>query len=150
MCMPIKYTLTKNDMLAEQIHNYMLRTGGISAPVTSNDDSENTKAKATILASFASSLSWQTSKALNSGDGAVMACSPDMKNEFELAKEHRWKQVRSADIQEVASMNISDRAFYAWLFCNVARMEHDRYKRAWHSLKQEFAQECDDVSVARE
>ncbi len=147
--MPIKYTLTKNDMLAEQIHNHVLRAGNPNALRGQNGCEDGIKVKATILASFASSLSWQTSKMINS-DGAWMANSPEVKNEYELARASRWKQVRSADIQEVSSMNISDRAFYAWLFFNVKKEDRENYKMAWLALKQEFAQECDDVSVERE
>ena len=142
--MPIKYTLTKNDMLAEKIHSYVLRSGNADreeAPVT---DSEGLRAKATIIAAFASSLSWQTFRALK--DGTPLLVGPEIKNEYSLAKASRWKQIRSADIQEVAGMNISERTFFMWLFSNVEKEDRELYKKAWSSLREEFAQECDDIS----
>jgi hypothetical protein len=142
--MPIKYTLTKNDMLAEKIHNYVLKSGNSDPDRSPDADDDCLKIKATIIAAFASSLSWQTFRTIN--NGASMLGSPEIKNEYALAKSSRWKQIRSADIQEVASMNISERAFYTWLLSNVEKEERELYKKAWGSLLQEFEQECDDIS----
>lgn len=146
--MPIKYTLTKNDMLAEKIHNYALKSGNPDPEEEPDIDEENLRVKATIIASFASSLSWQTFKSVN--NCASMLGSPEIKNEYDLAKSVRWKQIRSADIQEVASMNIGERVFFSWLLFNVKKDEHTTYKRAWLSLLQEFAQECDDISNGKQ
>jgi hypothetical protein len=146
--MPIKYTLTKNDMLAEKIHNYALRCGSLDTKKDPGADDEYLKAKATIIASFASSLSWQTFKTLN--NSVSMLGSPEIKNEYDLARSIRWKQIRSADIQEVASMNICERAFFSWLLFNVEKEERELYKKAWGSLRQEFAQECDDITNGKQ
>ncbi len=142
--MPIKYTLTKNDLLAEKIHKYVLDSGNSNSEKESATDNDYLKAKATIIAAFASSLSWQTFRTLK--DSMPILRSPEIKNEYDLAKSMRWKQIRSADIQEVASMNISERTFFTWLLFNVNKEEHELYKKAWGSLRQEFAQECDDIS----
>ena len=107
------------------------------------------KAEATILASFASSLSWQTYKALKES-GTQALGDAEIKNEYKLAKEKHWKQIRNTDIQEVASMNVGESAFFAWLYSNVEKNEQKVYKEAWKYLLQEFAQECDDISNGKQ
>jgi hypothetical protein len=72
--------------------------------------------------------------------------APEVKNEHALAAQSRWKQIRSVDIQEVASMNIGIGAFSTWLLSNVDKCDHELYKKAWGALGQEFAQVCDDIS----
>jgi len=150
--MPIKYTLTKNDILAEDIHDCAVKSSNPDPKRPPDEDEELLKTKATIIASFASSQSWQTSKALG---GCVHTMgNPEVKNaikeEHDLAKASRWKQVRSADIQEVASMNIGESAFSMWLLAGVDKKDHVHYKKAWGSLLKEFAQECDDISGGKQ
>ncbi len=142
--MPIKYTLTKNDMLADKIHDCVMRSSSNSGKEPTQED-VLLRTQATIIASLASSWSWQTSKALKESNLPLLM-APEVKNEYSLAAKERWKQIRSADIQEVASMNIGTNFFSMWLLSNVGKGDHELYKKAWDVLRQEFAQVCDDIS----
>ncbi len=147
--MPIKYNLTKFDMLSNRIKKTAAKgavkgngwSGGGNAPNLPEDDL--TRIKAIIIASFASGHSWQTSKALT--EPGIMINSPDVKKEYLEAKEKKWQSISNFDIVEVSSKNVNDASFSQWLFFNVDRSQHDDYKKAWSELKGEFNEDCDDV-----
>jgi hypothetical protein len=141
--MPIKYNLTKYDMLAERIHELSQKR---DAPFSK--DEETLVAEATLIASFASSHSWQTHKTLTEGNPNNLNSS-EVKGEHLAAKTLKWKHVRNMDIQEVSGINIRDSLFYAWLSCNADKMNKETYKKAWLKLKEEFNEECDGISVQR-
>ncbi len=141
--MPIKYNLTKYDMLAERIHELSQKK---DAPFSK--DEETLKAEATLIASFASSHSWQTHKTMAEGNPNNFNSS-EVKGEYATASATKWKHVRNMDIQEVSCTNIRDSLFYAWLSANADRMNRELYKRAWLKLKQEFNEECDGISMQK-
>lgn len=141
--MPIKYNLTKNDTLAEQIHELTQKR---DAPFS--NDEETRKAEAIIIASLCSAHSWQTNKAISAGDPNLLY-SVEIKNEFQMAVKENWKKVRNMDIQELSRANIRDNLFYTWLSINVERPKRPTFVGGWERLKKQFNEECDGISVQR-
>ncbi|MCW6159987.1 MAG: hypothetical protein LVQ95_02795 [Candidatus Micrarchaeales archaeon] len=135
--MPIKYNLTKYDMLSTKVKKVSTKKEGFS-----KEDS-NTMIKAILIASFASGHSWQTYKLLTNGGG--MLNQPDVKKEYAEAKTSKWKLITPFDIVEVSKTNLSDSAFSQWLFFNVDKGEHEDYVQAWAELKAQFEEACDDI-----
>ncbi len=135
--MPIKYNLTKYDMLSTKVKKVSTKKEGFS-----KEDS-NTVIKAILIASFASGHSWQTYKLLTNGGG--MLNQSDVKKEYSEAKATKWKMINPFDIVEVSKTNPSDSAFSQWLFFNVDKGEHEDYVQAWAELKAEFEEACDDI-----
>jgi hypothetical protein len=142
--MPIKYNLTKYDMLAEEFHELAQKRD-----TTFSKDEETLKAMAVIVASFASAHSWQTYKVIIEGDPNLVLNCPEIKNEYQLAKNERWKRVLPQHIQDVSRMNIKDSLFYTWLSANEHNDTRDIYKSAWGKLKEGFNEECDGISIAQ-
>ncbi len=137
--LPIKYNLTKFDILADKIHKLSVNGNVEKAhrkAKTAGKDEDTTKLVAIIVASMSSSYSWQTYKSISMQTDELN--SPQVKAEHEYAVRERWKHVGAPDISEIASLNISDSVFYRWLFFNVPKKEHESYKHAWVSLKREF------------
>jgi hypothetical protein len=142
-CMPIKYNLTKYDILAEKFHDLAQKKG------TLDKDEEITKAGATIIVSFSPAHSWQTSKAIIEGNINAFNSS-EVKNEYKLASEKKWKLVRNTDIQEVSCINIRDNLFSTWLLTNIPEKNtRETYRKAWCVLKEQFNEECDGIRVQR-
>lgn len=145
--MPIKYNLTKYDLLAEKIHDLTQKKN----PTYSKDEDE-LRAKATLIASFSSSHSWQTYKLIAEGNPNAILSSSEVRNEHTLAKNEKWKHVRNMDIQQVACTNING-MFFIWLSSiNVDKATRDSYKYAWTKLKEDlFEEECDGgISIQRQ
>lgn len=142
--MPIKYNLTKYDMLAERIHELSQKR---DTPFSK--DEETLRAEAILIASFSSSHSWQTYKTIIEGNPNALN-SPEIRNECTMAKSEKWKHIRNMDIQEVSCTNIRDSLFYVWLSANSDKLNRETYRRAWLKLKQEFDEECDGISIQRE
>lgn len=141
--MPIKYNLTKYDMLAESFHELSQKR---EAPFS--NDEETLKAAAIIVASFCSPHSWQTNKAIAAGDPQLLY-SPEIKNEYLMAVKENWKKVRNMDVQEVSCANIRDNLFYIWLSINVEKPKRNVFVAGWEKLKQEFDEECDGINIQR-
>ena len=146
--MPIKYNLTTYDMLANRIHKLSLRNGSASSSVKPDEeahaaaeDGDIILAKAVIIASFSSNLSWQTYNTITTDPGKLNL--PEVKREYEEAVSEKWKRVTNNDVREVATNGISDNAFSMWLFYNVGKDEHDNYKKAWQLFKDEFSEGCE-------
>ena len=137
--MPIKYNLTKYDMLSTKVKKVSTKK---DMREMSKEES-NTMLKAILIASFASGHSWQTYKLLTNGGG--MLNQPDVKNEYMEARTSKWKLITPFDIVEVSKTNLSDAAFSQWLFFNVDKAQHEDYVQAWAELKAEFEEACDDV-----
>lgn len=137
--MPIKYNLTRYDILAAEIHKISLKN---DSELTQQEQS--LKAKATLIAAFASAHSWQTFRSITNGAGDLH--KTEVRNEYEAAKTGKWKQVRNLDIQEVASIEVRDNTFFSWLIFNVDKDGHIVYKNAWRELKEELEEECDDTT----
>ncbi|MGI0100652.1 MAG: hypothetical protein ACREBH_02960 [Candidatus Micrarchaeaceae archaeon] len=107
------------------------------------------RAEATLIASFASSHSWQTYKTMTTGNITELN-SIGVKNEYLTARSEKWRRIRNMDIQEVACTNIKDGLFYMWLSVNSDKANRELYRRAWIRLKEEFNEECDGISVQRQ
>ena len=137
--MPIKFNITKHDVLAGRFHQLVQRTND---KVFAGDDAL-LHAQATLIASFSPGHSWQTNKSLLEKDMERLRASQEVKNEYAAAKTLRWKMVGSKDIQEVSQMNIPDGLFSVWLAFNTERERRDVYKNAWADLQKEFQEECD-------
>jgi len=138
--MPIKYNLTKFDILAIEFHDLLQKR---TTPFSKTE--EISKAAATIVASFASTHSWQTSSAIKERNSNKLN-SPVVKNEFVLASRDGWKRVKNIDIQEVSCSRISDSIFYAWRSFNIPKDYHEIYAFGWQMLKKVFNEECDEIS----
>ncbi len=139
--MPIKYNLTKYDMLSTKIKK--AAAAKKVAPQLTRED-QNTMLKAVIIASFASGHSWQTYRALTS-KGPVSLNNSEIRKEFAEAVTSKWRLINPFDIVEVSTTNISDSAFSQWLFFNVDKSYHDEYKKAWKELQSDFDEDCDSV-----
>jgi hypothetical protein len=138
--MPIKYNLTKYDMLSTRIKKVPPKK-----PLNEMSKEERaTVIKAVLIACFASGHSWQTFKILKSNTSGAMN-TPEIKKEFSEALAGKWKLITSFDIEEVSTANISDSAFSDWLYSNVDKDYHDDYKSAWAELKSEFEEDCDVI-----
>lgn len=144
--MPIKYNLTKYDMLAEEFHELAQKRD-----TTFSNEEETLRAMAVIIASFASAHSWQTYKAITEGDPNLILTCPEIRNEYQLAKNERWKRVLPQHIQDVSRMNIKDSLFYTWLSANDEQNGSKKiYKNAWGKLKEGFNEECDGISITQQ
>ena len=139
--MPIKYNLTKYDMLSTKIKKAAAAKKATPQPISEDQD---VMLKAVIIASFASGHSWQTYRALTA-KGPMNLNNPEIKKEFHDAVTNKWRLINPFDIVEVSTTNISDAAFSQWLFFNVDRSYHDEYKRAWKELQADFDEDCDSV-----
>jgi hypothetical protein len=135
--MPIKYNLTKNDILAGKFHQLTQRKNG-----SSSEDDDLLMAAATLIASFSSAHSWQTYKHISSMDMDGLRCT-EVKTEYLSAEQERWKHVSTRDIDEVARMNITPSLFSIWLCFNIDKSKKKLYKDAWDLLTSEFEKECD-------
>jgi len=124
--MPIKYNLTKYDKLAEQIHELSQKKC-----TTFTREEKTLMAMAVIITSFSSAHSWQTSKVITDGNPNLLLSCPEIKNEYQLAK------------------NEKDGIFYTWLSANEHNGERGDYKNAWGRLKALFNEECDGISIAQ-
>jgi hypothetical protein len=139
--MPIKYNFTKYDELAESIHELTQKKGAFSK------DEETLRAEATLIASFASTQSWETHKIMEDGNPNNFFASSRIKEEHRLAQEENWKKIRPMDIQEVAGKQIKDNIFYIWLSVTNPNGSREKYKTAWTRLKQRFNEECDGIKI---
>jgi len=144
--MPIKYNLTKYDMLAEKYHELSQKKDTFTPP------EELIRAQAVLIAAFSSSHSWQTNKMITESDVRSLSNSTDIViAEHILAKTTKWKQVKNMDIQEIARTNISG-MFPVWL--NSIKVDQNTrmmYRQAWDKLQKEvFSAECDGNTVARQ
>ena len=138
--MPIKYNLTKNDILADMFHKLAQRKSA-----DFSDDENQIRAMATIIASFSSGHSWQTYRCVIRRDLSSFN-SDGARSEFEAAQESRWKGVTNRDILEVSQLNISDTVFFRWLSAHMGPMDRDKrqtYVLAWNRLQDEFRKDCD-------
>ncbi|MGC8680093.1 MAG: hypothetical protein ACP5RI_01625 [Candidatus Micrarchaeia archaeon] len=137
--MPIKYNLTKFDVLSNKIKKIAQ-----SKNHEWNDEEFITVAKAVIIASFASGHSWHTYKTIMSNKPFITISYEEM-DEYNEAKNNRWKMVTPFDVVEVANLNINDNIFKQWLYSCVDKKDHETYLNAWEELKKEFNDACDDV-----
>jgi hypothetical protein len=144
--MPIKFNITKHDVLAGRFHQLVQKVNGSSL---SGDDAL-LHAQATLIASFSPGHSWQTHRSLLERDTERLRASQEVKNEYAAAKTLRWKMVSSKDIQEVSQMSIPDSLFSVWLAFNTEREKRDTYRSAWSNLQKEFDDECDNRERAAE
>jgi hypothetical protein len=137
--MPIKFNITKHDVLAGRFHQLVQRTNGTAL----TGDDALLHAQATLIASFSPGHSWQTNRSLLEKDLERLRSSQEIKNEYVAARTLRWKIVGSKDIQEVSQMSIPDGLFSVWLAFNTEKEKRDVYKSAWSNLQKEFREECD-------
>jgi len=139
--MPIKYNLTKNDILADKFHKLSQR-----AIDSSSNEDRILNAAAILIASFSSAHSWRTNTYITNSTEINKLRSPEVKSEYTDAKRHRWKTVTSKDIQEVSQMNINASQFATWL-SNTDKSDGEIYKLAWNKLQSEFDKECDNKEL---
>ncbi|MGC8680051.1 MAG: hypothetical protein ACP5T6_01990 [Candidatus Micrarchaeia archaeon] len=137
--MPIKYNLTKFDVLANKVKKIIQ-----SRNHELTEEDLVTIRKAVIIASFASGHSWKTYKIISSNK-QIMENINEVIEEYKEAQKNRWKAITSFDIVEVANANIGDNTFSQWLYSCVDKSEHHDYQNAWSELKKEFNEACDDV-----
>jgi hypothetical protein len=138
--MPIKYNLTKYDMLSTKIKKVSVKK---SFKEMSKEEL-NTMLKAVLIASFSSGHSWQTYRTLTSPISASFN-KPEIKKEYSEAFSSKWRLITPFDIVEVSTANISESTFSEWLFFNVDRENHQSYKSAWKELKTDFNEDCDII-----
>jgi len=154
--MPIKYNITKYDVLVGEIHKLVQKCNTHHAyRLDAKSDAEASdltekelqlKAIAVIIASFSSGHSWQTHKCLQNEEQFNKA---EIKQEYLEAEESRWKSVTLNDIEELAETSVSDSTFYRWLFYNVDKSRQQVYKNAWSMLKAEFDSSCDEIEQSK-
>ena len=139
--MPIKYNLTKYDMLSTKVKK---AAAAKKAALQLDQADRNVMLKAILIASFASGHSWQTYRTITAKESANFN-NPEIRKEFSNAVSNKWRLINPFDIVEVSTTNISDTAFSQWLFFNVDRTWHEEYKRAWRELQMDFDEDCDSV-----
>ncbi|MCL4404820.1 MAG: hypothetical protein M1544_00420 [Candidatus Marsarchaeota archaeon] len=154
--MPIKYNITKYDVLVGRIHKLIQKSNpqhayanGLKQESSYDPDSPEEKrlmAMAVIVASFSSNHSWQTHKCLQKGGQMNI---PEVKEEYLQAERNRWRNVSLTDMEEIASMQIQDSTFYNWLFYNVLKEKQKVYREAWTTLKGEFETACDEIERSK-
>ncbi|MEM0154854.1 MAG: hypothetical protein QW814_03425 [Methanothrix sp.] len=154
--MPIKYNITKYDVLVGEIHRLAQKynthhTYGTNVkpdgePIELTEREFQLKAIAVIIASFSSGHSWQTHKCIES---EASLDKPEVKDEYLQAEQSRWKSVNLNDVEELAVSPISDQEFYRWLFYNVDKKKQKLYKEAWVKLKTEFDSSCDELEQSK-
>ena len=154
--MPIKYNITKYDVLVGEIHRlvqkynthhtYRADAKPDGDPIEFTEEELQLKAIAVIVASFSSGHSWQTHKCMQS-EGQLY--KPEVKEEYIQAEQSRWKSINLNDVEELAGTPISDQAFYRWLFYNVEKGKQKLYKEAWIRLKAEFESSCDELEQSK-
>lgn len=137
--MPIKFNITKHDVLAGRFHQLVQRINGTALA----GDDALLHAQATLVASFSPAHSWKTNRSFLEKDIERLRTSKEIKDEYTAAKTSRWKMVGSKDIQEVSQMRIPDGLFSVWLASNTEREKREVYKTAWTGLQNEFQEECD-------
>ncbi len=137
--MPIKYNLTKYDMLSTRIKKVSTKR----PPIQMSNEERSVMIKAVLIAAFSSGHSWQTYRTLTSNGSTLN--NPEIKKEYTEALTSKWRYITPFDIVEVSTANIQDRTFSEWLLFNVNRDYHEEYKKAWEELKSEFSKDCDVV-----
>jgi len=142
--MPIKFNITKHDVLAGRFRQLAQRANGIAFA----GDDDLLHAQATLVASFSPRHAWQTNKAMLDRDSERLRASAEIKNEYIAAKSSRWKAVDPKDLQEVSQMCIPDSLFSVWLAFNTEKEKRDTYRTAWTNLNKEFQEECDNRELA--
>ena len=142
--MPIKYNLTRYDILANKIHKIVVKR--TSEPTSDPEDDEDLKMIAILVASFSSAHAWQTHKCIEARESLN---KPEIKEEHKEAENERWKQISPYDIEEIAKESIPDNVFNEWLFFNVEKEKQHTYKNAWNKLKAELADGL-DINVSEQ
>ena len=137
--MPIKYNLTKFDVLANKVKKI---TQSRNHEIT--DEDITTIIKAIIIASFASGHSWKTHKTITTTK-QLSNNIEEIAEEYREAKENKWRLITPFDIAEVAEKNIDNSLFSQWLYFCVDKNERERYLNAWQGLQKEFNEACDNV-----
>ena len=137
--MPIKYNLTKFDVLANKVKKI---TQSRNHEIT--DEDRATIIKAIIIASFASGHSWKTHKTITTTK-QLSNYIEEIAEEYREAKENKWRLITPFDIAEVAEKNIDNSLFSQWLYFCVDKNERERYLNAWQGLQKEFNEACDNV-----
>jgi len=137
--LPIKYNLTKFDVLANKVKKI---TQSRNHKMT--DEDITTIIKAIIIASFASGHSWKTHKTITTTK-QLSNNIEEIAEEYREAKENKWRLITPFDIAEVAEKNIDNSLFSQWLYFCVDKNERERYLNAWQGLQKEFNEACDNV-----
>jgi hypothetical protein len=137
--MPIKYNLTKYDMLSTRIKKVSVKR----PPLQMSNEERSIMIKAVLIASFSSGHSWQTYRTITAPGSSLN--NPEIKKEYSEALTSKWRTITPFDIVEVSTANIQDGTFSEWLLFNVNRDYHEEYKHAWSELKSEFSKDCDVV-----
>ena len=143
--MPIKFNITKHDVLAGRFRQLAQKANG-----SFSGDDGLLHAQATLVASFSPRHGWQTNRAMIERDTERLRASPEVKSEYLSAKNSRWKSVEPKDLQEVAQMNIPDSLFSVWLVYNTEKEIRELYRNAWTILNKEFQEDCDNRERAEE
>ncbi len=142
--MPIKFNLTKYDLLTAKIK----KLAGRDVRALTKEEQQTIR-QAILISSFASGHSWRTYRALTAQSSTPMN-DPELKQEHSEASTSKWKAITPFNIVEVSNMNIAESAFSQWLFFNVDRTQHKEFTDAWTRLQKEFAEDCDVVERERE
>ncbi len=140
--MPIKYNLTKYDMLSTRIKKVSIVKKNLQ---TMTPEDKDVMFKAVLIACFASGHSWQTFKTLTTSNNGFSYRSPELKQEYQDAVNSKWKTITPFDIVEVSTNHISDSSFSQWLFFNVEKEHQIDYKKAWQQLQTDFDEDCDVI-----
>lgn len=133
--MPIKHNLTRYDVLKDQVHRISCKDERLYS-----DGDRLLKDMAAIVAAFSSGQSWKTNREiLNHGSADLSA--QEIKDEYVLAADQKWKAISSFDIGEVVENSISDERFRRWLYYNVPRERHGSYCAAWGELNRKVGRD---------
>jgi hypothetical protein len=146
--MPVKRSITWADVQVGEIKRL---NGKREDQYDANE--RLTRDMAILIASFASCHSWKTHRRIKdraNGEEVNVFSTPDVREEHAEVLKNGWKQISVSDVGELARMQIPDNTFSEWLYFNVDKTEHKRYRQAWCALKGRLADYLDEGVKGKE
>ncbi len=130
--MPTKHNLTKYDRFVESVRRVAKKS---EADYTEHDIA--IRNIATLIASFSSSNSWNTYKAMQ--DGSIKNNLEQIIEEYKEAKSIKWKNLTVFDVQEIADKRIPRYKVEEWLYYTADAEKQKEYRDAWNMLDKELS-----------
>ncbi|MEM0106689.1 MAG: hypothetical protein QXS81_03235 [Candidatus Micrarchaeaceae archaeon] len=125
--MPTKHNLTK--------YEKFVRVVNLISQRNEKEYSDNEKAiknMAVLVACFSPNKSWRTYKILI--DEGSQINKEELKQEYDDAKNFKWKNISILDLQEILTMPIKNQQVAAWLYYIVDPFDHETYRKAWENF----------------
>ncbi len=138
--MPTKHNLTKYDRFVESVRDVDKKA---EADYTEHDIA--VRNIATLVASFSSSNSWNTYKAMQ--DGSIKNNLEQIIEEYKEARSIKWKNLTVFDVQEIADMRIPRYKIEEWIYYVAGSEKRKEYRDAWNMLDTELSELEEAISA---